>query len=44
VANAVEADPNGETSAGRRARALVRAITLVAVEQLKQQPQAQAQA
>ena len=41
VANAVEADPNGETSAGRRARALVQAITAVAVEQMKQnQPRA----
>jgi tetratricopeptide (TPR) repeat protein len=40
VANAVEADPNGETSAGRRAKALVRAIAMVAVEQMKQQPQA----
>jgi Flp pilus assembly protein TadD len=40
VANAVEADPHGETSAGRRARALVKAITLVAVEKLKGNPQA----
>ena len=40
VANAVEADPQGETSAGRRARALVKAITLVAVEKLKGNPQA----
>jgi tetratricopeptide (TPR) repeat protein len=40
VANAVEADPHGETSAGRRARALVKAITLVAVEKLKGSPQA----
>lgn len=38
VSNAIEADPHGETSAGRRARALVKAITLVAVEQMKQQP------
>ena len=38
VSNAVEADPHGETSAGRRARALVKAITMVAVEQMKQQP------
>ena len=36
VSNAVEADPHGETSAGRRARALVEAITMVAVEQMKQ--------
>lgn len=42
VANAVEADPNGETSAGRRARALVKAITAVAVEQMKQKAQPQA--
>jgi Flp pilus assembly protein TadD len=36
LANAVEADPHGETVAGRRARALVKAITLVAVEKLKE--------
>lgn len=36
LANAVEADPHGETVAGRRARALVQAITLVAVEKLKE--------
>ena len=40
VAQAVEADPNGETSAGRRARALVKAITVAAVEKLKGSPQA----
>jgi Flp pilus assembly protein TadD len=40
IANAVEADPNGDTSAGRRARALVKAITLVAVEKMKGSPQA----
>jgi Flp pilus assembly protein TadD len=40
VANAVEADPHGDTAAGRRARALVKAITLVAVEKLKGSPQA----
>jgi len=40
VASAVEADPHGDTSAGRRARALVKAITLVAVEKLKGSPQA----
>jgi Flp pilus assembly protein TadD len=40
VANAVEADPHGDTSAGRRARALVKAITLVAVEKMKGSPQA----
>jgi Flp pilus assembly protein TadD len=41
VASAVEADPHGETAAGRRARALVKAITLVAVEQMKHEaPQA----
>lgn len=32
---AVEADPHGETAAGRRAAGLVRAITLQAVELLK---------
>jgi tetratricopeptide (TPR) repeat protein len=36
IANAVEADPNGETSAGRRARALVKAIALAAVEKMKE--------
>ncbi|MFP2902629.1 tetratricopeptide repeat protein [Corallococcus sp. 4LFB] len=36
IANAVEVDPHGETSAGRRAKALVKAITLVAVEKLKE--------
>lgn len=36
LANAVEADPHGETAGGRRARALVKAITLVAVEKLKE--------
>jgi len=40
VANAVEADPNGNTVAGRRARALVKAITLVAVEKMKGSPSA----
>lgn len=35
IANASEADPNGETSAGRRARALVKAIALAAVEKMK---------
>ncbi len=40
VTQAVEADPHGETSAGRRARALVKAITLVAVEKMKESPQA----
>jgi Flp pilus assembly protein TadD len=40
VANAVEADPHGNTVAGRRARALVKAITLVAVEKMKGSPQA----
>jgi tetratricopeptide (TPR) repeat protein len=40
VANAAEADPHGETAAGRRARALVKAITLVAVEKMKGDPQA----
>lgn len=35
IANAVEVDPHGETVAGRRARALVKAITLAAVEKVK---------
>ncbi|ABF88185.1 tetratricopeptide repeat protein [Myxococcus xanthus DK 1622] len=39
LANAVEADPHGETAGGRRARALVKAITLVAVEKLKEDSQ-----
>ncbi|NTX00548.1 tetratricopeptide repeat protein [Myxococcus sp. CA051A] len=39
LSNAVEVDPHGETAAGRRARALVKAITLVAVEKLKQDAQ-----
>jgi Flp pilus assembly protein TadD len=38
VARAVEADPEGETSAGRRARALVQAMALVAHERLKAAP------
>ena len=37
LARAVEADPHGETSAARRAKALVKAITLKAVEYVKQQ-------
>ena len=39
IATAVEADPHGETSAGRRARALVKAIALAAVEKLKEGPE-----
>jgi Flp pilus assembly protein TadD len=39
LANAVDADPHGETAAGRRARALVKAIALVAVEKLKEDSQ-----
>ena len=35
LARAVESDPRGDTAAGRRAKALVKAITLVAVEQAK---------
>jgi tetratricopeptide (TPR) repeat protein len=35
LAQAVQADPLGETAAGRRARALVRAITLKAVQVLQ---------
>ncbi|WNG60504.1 tetratricopeptide repeat protein [Archangium gephyra] len=42
LANAVEADPRGETSAGRRARALVRAIALAAAEKLQPEPRAKA--
>jgi len=38
IANAVEADPEGQTSAGRRAKALVRAIALAAVEKMKEAP------
>lgn len=37
LARAVESDPHGETNAGRRARDLVRAITLKAIEFMKQQ-------
>ncbi len=33
LAKAVEADPYGETNAGRRAKALIRAITLYALDQ-----------
>jgi Flp pilus assembly protein TadD len=40
VANAVEADPHGETVAGRRAQALVKAITLAAVEKMQEGQQA----
>ncbi|QRK13365.1 tetratricopeptide repeat protein [Archangium violaceum] len=43
IANASEADPNGETSAGRRAKALVKAIALAAAEKMKAD-QAQARA
>lgn len=32
LAHAVEADPHGETAAGRRARSLVKAITMMAVQ------------
>jgi len=42
LANAVEADPKGQTSAGRRAKALVRAIALAAVEKVKEEPRAKA--
>ena len=37
LARAVHVDPNGETGAGRRAKALVKAITLIAVDQAKAQ-------
>ena len=42
LANAVVADPKGQTSAGRRAKALVRAIALAAVEKVKEEPRAKA--
>ena len=42
LAHAVEADPKGQTSAGRRAKALVRAIALAAVEKVKEEPRAKA--
>lgn len=35
LAKAVESDPHGETAAGRRAKGLVKAITLMAVEAAK---------
>jgi Flp pilus assembly protein TadD len=35
LAQAVESDPRGDTAAGRRAKGLVKAITLIAVEQAK---------
>ncbi|MHB8878790.1 MAG: tetratricopeptide repeat protein [Myxococcaceae bacterium] len=35
IANAVDADPHGETSAGRRAKGLVKAITMMAVEAVR---------
>jgi Flp pilus assembly protein TadD len=37
LASAVNADPHGETSAGRRAKGLVKAITMMAVEAAKAQ-------
>lgn len=37
LAEAVHADPHGETAAGRRARSLIKAVTLIAVEQAKAQ-------
>lgn len=36
LARAVEADPHAETSAARRAKSLIRAVTMQAVEYLKQ--------
>jgi len=42
LARAVEADPHGETAAGRRAKAIVRAMTLKAVEVIKEQQQKEA--
>ncbi|WP_434382776.1 tetratricopeptide repeat protein [Melittangium boletus] len=44
LARAAEADPEGVTSAGRRARALVRAIALAAVETMKDAPAKEAPA
>lgn len=35
LAQAVEADPHGETSAGRRAKGLVKAITMMAVQAVR---------
>jgi hypothetical protein len=35
LAKAVEADPYGETAAGRRAKGLVKAITMAAVQVAK---------
>jgi Flp pilus assembly protein TadD len=35
LAHAVEADPHGETTGGRRAKALVKAIAMAAVEKMK---------
>ena len=35
LAHAVEADPHGETSAGRRAKSLVKAITMMAVNAVR---------
>lgn len=35
LAEAVQSDPHGETAAGRRAKSLVKAVTLIAVEQAK---------
>jgi len=35
LAQAVEADPHGETAAGRRARGLVKAITMMAVKAVR---------
>lgn len=37
LALAIEADPHGETAAGRRAKGLLKAITMAAVEQVKAQ-------
>ncbi len=37
IASAVQADPHGETSAGRRAKELVKAVALIAVERAKAQ-------
>lgn len=35
LANAVQADPHGETAAGRRAKSLVKAVTLMAVQAIR---------
>jgi Flp pilus assembly protein TadD len=43
LARAVEADPHGETSASRRAKALIKAIAIQAVEHVRSQEKARVQ-